>query len=288
MTHRRELSRRLASLSDIAGILSAMKSVALLETRVLGTFLEAQRRTVAGIEAAAAEFLAWWPESLGRPRDGCELCIVVGSEQGFCGDFNEVLSGRAGTLCAGGEPGGRRVVVGQRLASRLGDDPATALTLPGATVADEVPAVLLRLTTEIGRLLASEDCFGYGLSVIYHCHASGDVRRRCLLPLRDLPPPALGYPYPPELSLTPTRFLSGLTEHYLYAVLNEVLYGSLMAENRHRLAHMDRALDRLGEQTARLRLVWNSERQAEIIEEIEVILLAAGAAPGAGEGEVGG
>ena len=58
-------------------------------------------------------------------------------------------------------------------------------------------------------------------------------------------------------------------------MLNEVLYSSLMAENRRRLAHMDRALDRLEEDMARLRLTYNARRQEEITEEIEVILLSA-------------
>ena len=58
-------------------------------------------------------------------------------------------------------------------------------------------------------------------------------------------------------------------------MLNEVLYSSLMAENRQRQAHMDRALQRLEEETGKLRLDCNRRRQEEITEEIEVILLSA-------------
>ena len=54
-----------------------------------------------------------------------------------------------------------------------------------------------------------------------------------------------------------------------------------MAENRRRLAHMDRALDRLEEDTARLRLAYNARRQEEITEEIEIILLSADMLAGA-------
>jgi F-type H+-transporting ATPase subunit gamma len=69
--------------------------------------------------------------------------------------------------------------------------------------------------------------------------------------------------------------LSELTGHYLHAALNEVLYESLMAENRQRQAHMDRALQRLDDDCARLRLAYNTQRQEEITEEIEILLLAA-------------
>jgi F-type H+-transporting ATPase subunit gamma len=72
------------------------------------------------------------------------------------------------------------------------------------------------------------------------------------------------------------EFLAGLIGHYLYAALNEVLYSSLMAENRQRHAHMDSALNKLDEDRAHLRLVYNALRQEDITEEIEVILLSAG------------
>lgn len=63
--------------------------------------------------------------------------------------------------------------------------------------------------------------------------------------------------------------------HYLYAALNEVLYSSLMAENQQRHAHMDSALNKLDEDCAQLRLAYNAQRQEDITEEIEVLLLSA-------------
>ena len=91
----------------------------------------------------------------------------------------------------------------------------------------------MRLTRELGRLLDLPELAGYGLSALYHCDATGEVRMRRLLPLRDLPPPGV-LSHPPELNLPPADFLRGLTGHYLQAALNEVLYSSLMAENRQR------------------------------------------------------
>lgn len=274
MSRRREIGQRLAALTDIAGILAAMKSLALMETRLLSAFVDNQQRLVAGIEAAAADFLAWHGKFAPAPGEERELGVLVGSEQGFCGDFNEAIVARARTICAESNVLARWAVVGQRLTTKLADDPHVALALPGATVVDEVPAVLLRLTRELNRLLATEEMAGYGLSALYHCDVTGDIRLRRLLSLRDLPA-APAQAYPPELNLPPAEFLAGLTDQYLYAVLNEVLYSSLMAENRQRLAHMDRALDRLDEDRAQLRLAYNRQRQEEIVEEIEVILLSA-------------
>lgn len=275
MSRRREIARRLEALSDIGGILSAMKGLALMETRILSDFLVSQQRMVAGIEMAAADFLAWHAEFASQPVAGRELCVLVGSEQGFCGDFNEALLVRMEALGQEKDASLRWLIVGRRLAARTGERDCVALALPGAIVADEVPAVMLRLTRELSGLLTREEFAGYGLSALHHCDASGDIRMRHLLPLRDLPAPERAYAYPAELNLPPIEFLRGLTGHYLHAVLNEVLYSSLMAENQQRQAHMDRALQRLDEDSARFRLVYNSQRQEEITEEIELILLSA-------------
>ncbi len=275
MSRRRAIARRLDALSDIGGIMSAMKGLALMEVRILGDFLVSQQRMVAGIETAAADFLVWHTEFASAPVAGRELCVLVGSEQGFCGDFNETLLTRMEALCQEEDEPVRWLVVGRRLAARIGERDCVDLAQPGAIVADEVPAVLLRLTRELSGLLARDEFAGYGLSALYHCDATADLRMRHLLPLRDLPAPERAYAYPAELNLPPAEFLRGMTGHYLHAVLNEVLYSSLMAENRQRQAHMDRALQRLDDDSAGLRLSYNRQRQEEITEEIELILLSA-------------
>lgn len=276
MSRRRELSRRLGALEEISGIMSAMRGLALMEMHILQEFLLTQRRMVSSIEAAAAEFLAWHPELAPDAEPASEICILVGSEQGFCGDFNEALLRHRAAHCLSKAGGGHFLTLGNRLASRLDGDATVALRqLPGATVTDEVPTVLLRLTRELNQLLSSREMTGCGLSVLYHCDASGDIRLRHLLPLRDLSAPA-ARPYSPEINLPAEDLLTALTGHYLYAALNEVLYSSLMAESRQRHAHMDRALKKLDEDSEHLQQAYNAQRQEDIIEEIEVILLSAG------------
>lgn len=275
MSRRREIAQHRRSLADIAGIMSAMKGLALMETRVLLDLIDPQLRLVAAIESCAAHFLAWHGE-LVVPRDADaaspEIWIIVGSEQGFCRDFNETLLDRQTRLLA--DTPGRVVplLIGRRLAERGRTD--ASLALPGATVSNEVPSVLLRLTRELHRLLTDAPTRGAGVRVLYHCDASAQIRLRQLLPFADLPapPPA---PYPPRLDVDAGELLSGLTGHYLYAVLNAVLYSSLLAENRLRLVHMDSALKKLDDDSTRLQLAYNAQRQADIVEEIELVMLCA-------------
>ena len=114
------------------------------------------------------------------------------------------------------------------------------------------------------------------LTVIYH-----DLEQEQVV-VRELLPPFLNGPtsgttasYPPELNLEPPTFLLELVDHYLYAVLHEILYVSLMAENHQRMQHLDGAVRYLDEHMETLRRKANQQRQEEITEEIEVILLSA-------------
>ena len=274
MTSRREISRRIVSLDEIAGIVSAMKALALMETHRLQAFVATQEHRVAGIEEAGAEFLAWHPQLRELHAPAREICVMVGAEQGFCGDFNDALAAQYQKLGLPQRRSVQCVTIGRRLGNRLPVG-QPVLKLPGASVADEVPAVLLRLTQELNELI-SADPMTVCVSALYHCDATGEIRLQPLLPLGDLPAPGWGLRFPPELNVPPDVFFSGLVRHYLDAALNGILYSSLLAENRARQLHMDSALNKLDENREQLRRAYDARRQEDITEEIEIILLSAG------------
>jgi F-type H+-transporting ATPase subunit gamma len=82
------------------------------------------------------------------------------------------------------------------------------------------------------------------------------------------------FAHPPLLNLQPKAFLAELIDHYLFAALHQILYVSLMAENQHRVQHLEGAVRHLEDKSADLLHRCNLLRQEEIIEEIEVILLS--------------
>jgi len=96
------------------------------------------------------------------------------------------------------------------------------------------------------RQLAGDGAALFGLA---H-DAEGEPALRRLLPLS--PPPAPPFAHPPRLNLAPPVFFAELLDQYLLATLYGLLYESLAAENRQRLAHMENALDRLDETIGRL------------------------------------
>ncbi len=272
MSKRREVKERLATLDEIDGIMVAMKNLALLETRRLAAFLATQRRAVAGIEAAAQDFLSFYPEIAALPGGARQLLLVVGSERGLCGDFNETLLAPLATAMQQADT--LPVVVGRRLEAKLQGSQRITAFVEGPGVAEEVPAALVRLAGVLGKLQQQRPEEAWCIGALYHDEESGAPRLRQLLPL-ELPKTRPAYSHPPLLNLEPAQFLSQLTSQYLYAVLHEVFYASLMAENRKRLEHMDGAIRRLEKDEAKLRLRYNALRQEEIIEEIEIIMLSA-------------
>jgi F-type H+-transporting ATPase subunit gamma len=268
---RREIERQLRTLGEIRDIMNSMKTLAYMETRKLDRLLANQRELVAMIESMAGDLLAHFPALLPQARPAARMCVLVGTERGFCGDFNEVLLRRSR---ADGVAVGEAVVVGSRLALRLVEDAPPAAALGGASVSESVPGVIDALARTIAAL---QQQHGQAtLTALYHDGERGELRRRSLLPpFTDLPAPPRRFGHPPLLNQTPETFFAALLDHYLFAALHEILYASLKAENLRRVQHLDAAVHHLEDRRTDLARRVRGLRQEEIIEEMEVILLSA-------------
>ena len=277
MSQSRELQLHIAQMEEIRSILNSMKNLALIEIHKLGRFQTMQGQAAANIENAALDFLDFYPLPV-ADNNATSICILVGAERGFCGDFNEsLINAIAADACSG------IIVIGTRLCNRLVDNPLEVIaSIEGANVAEEVPAVLNRLIDTISSLAVSRGDLSdrathaattLQLTVIYHDNVPGQINRRQILPPFPQQQRTLRYGNPPLLNLTPDDFFSDLTHHYLFAVLHEIFYISLMAENQRRLQHLEGAVKHLDDETVTLRRKSQIYRQEEITEEIEVILL---------------
>jgi len=258
--------------------MTAMKSLSLVETRKLARFIGHQRRMLANIETAAADFLHFFPVAGGGEIQPAIL-LLIGSQRGFCGNFNERVLAALDALPRW-QPAPALLVVGSRLGAKLEARRGVIVSLDGPTVTEDVPAVLNRLMDALHT--ASQQLSSNGAAFFSLAHeAEGEPALKRLLPFD--PPQAPHLAHPPRLQLAPPDFFAELLDQYLLAVLYGLLYESLAAENRQRLTHMEHALDRVNETTARLALKRNALRQERIVEEIEVILSSAQAFTGRGK-----
>ena len=277
MSKRMQIQRHLGVLRDIGGIMGAMKNIALIETQKLARFLAQQHRVLASIEAVGADFLSHHHD-IGEQTQAATapVVIAVGSQRGFCGDFNESLAKALRQRWQRlGDESSRVLVVGRRLAAKLGREPRIIAAFDGPSVAEEVPLVLRRVMDAVGELLARDERNGLlGVSVFAHREGENRLDVRSLLPAPQPVDSAPRFSYPPLLNLEAPVFFAELARYYLWAQMHDVFYGSLMAENRRRLQHMQGAIQRLQEKAGELQRRCNLLRQEEITEEIEVIMLS--------------
>jgi len=275
MTRRRTLEQRRHSFGEIRNIMNSMKTLAYLEIRKLGRFLDAQRAVVAHIETVAADFLGFHSDLL-PPPDGSTrpVCLLLGSERGFCGDFNEALLERLDGFVEERRLDSPLVMAsGHKLGARVQADPRVVEAFDGATTVAEVERSLHAITRALAVLQEQHGMLS--LSVFHHDPEQEQVIITEVLPCfehcRDTEPQ---FTHAPLVHLSPQAFLVALLDHYLYSVLHEIMYVSLMAENLRRVRHLEGAVRHLDEKSAALLRKCNALRQEEIIEEIEVILLS--------------
>jgi F-type H+-transporting ATPase subunit gamma len=167
----------------------------------------------------------------------------------------------------------RLICVGHKLETLMENDERAVIFVEGASVVEEVGTVLNQIVDHLTSI--QEHCGPLNLYVLYHDDEDALINQQLLPPFQNLLDQQPQEPHAPVLNLGPEEFLLELSYHYLFVVLFEILYTSLMAESHQRVVHLDAAVRRMDEQSEELRRQGNILRQEEIIEEIEVILLSA-------------
>lgn len=283
MTRRRTLEEHRHNLGEIRGIMNSMKTLAYIETRKLARFLDSQQAMVASIEAMAADFVSFFPETLPADEGEIAVYLLVGSERGFCGNFNEsLLPAMESCVAESNHAQPMLVAIGHKLHTTMETDSRVIAHIDGANVVEEIEAVLARITQTLLTLQTTYPTLS--LFVLYHGggqpnQPGGDeqqvLMQKLLSPFQRYLDKKSDYSHAPILNIAPADFLLELTDHYLFAVLHEILYTSLMEENHRRVQHLDGAVQHLDDKENELSSQCNALRQEEIIEEIEVILLSA-------------
>lgn len=276
MSRQTDIRRHLYALREIGGVMRAMKNLSLTETHKLARVSAHQFRALSSIELALQEFAAGYPgTAASRAPAGAGLLLAIGSERGFCGDFNETVADAVRARWARADGNRERaIVVGSRLAARLGGDPRIIAAFRGPSVAEEVPQVIKQTMGALQELLTGGDGATPGALFVVSHRAEGEPPA----PRRMFPPaPQAAGKAPasvPRIYLGAHDLFGALLAHFLWAMLHASFYGSLMAENRRRLQHMEGAIRRLEERTDGLQRKVQMLRQEEITEEIEIIMLS--------------
>jgi len=258
MSQRAENAFRLELYGEINDIVSAMKNLAQVELHRVAkaeSFQQAAFKTT--LQALAA--LQHHHPNIRPLQQGRNVLLLLGSERGFCGGFNEQI---ARAFEAETENADIILLVGSRLANKVESRDSMAFFVAPST-ADEVLSCVQQMLDYLFK-------FPIPASFVLLHHNSSGVERLQLLPKPSLPD--LKPPESLRLNLAPGDLCSELHWQCLQQGLMLYLLGSLKTENRMRLQQMEGAREHLEELSHNLKLRINALRQQEIVEEIEVIL----------------
>jgi F-type H+-transporting ATPase subunit gamma len=274
-----DLRSRMRALSDIEGILNAMKNLSLVEMTKISRFYMTQQDLLRAVEEALADFQQFYgaPRERKDPASG-SIYVLIGSERGFCGGFNETIQKTFEALPIAGTPH-KLVLVGRKLALKFLQDDRVVTSLEGPSAADEIPLVISQLAKTLTRFSSSP------WKIIHNSCAGAMTRVETTSPF-EFPKRETSrkFQYPPLLNLPPSNLRPLIFEQYLFALFYGIFYQSFMAENYERLRHMDGALNKLREDEERLLRLANSLRQETITEELEIIMLSVGESKRAARG----
>lgn len=272
MTRRHELDKHHHKLREIRDIMNSMKTLAIMETHKLERFITAHEDMANNINLIAADFLQFNQHIIPPLEADKEIFILIGSEHGFCGDFNEQLDKMYTQQFNEPRETQRLLIsVGSKLHPLLSHSSSSTINIPGADIAEEISTVVEQLSLHLAQYPQATSLY-----VLHHSNLHNELAAEQLLPpFHTINNQSSTHSLPPILNMEPGEFFIELTDHYLFSALHRIFYISLMIESQRRIQHLENALQHIDDKNEELSRKINALRQEEIIEEIEVILLNA-------------
>lgn len=276
-----DIEGRLASMHDLLGVVSAMRSMAAARVQQAQAALGGIRGFTEVVDAGLAQAIALLPPGQaaggggGRARHGL---ILFTAEHGFVGGFNERLL----EALPPARPGLDLFIVGSRgiaLAGERGIEPVWSL--PMATQVSAVTDIVRRISDELYRRFDAGDLSTVGILYGgFHGGGHWTVETRSLLPLDPGQLPLPTGAAPPLTNLPPQSLVQRLVAEHFFANLAHAAMESFASENAARLATMQSARDHIAERLDDLTAVERRLRQEEITAELMELVGGAEASNG--------
>lgn len=258
------LQARIANLAQLRDLIRALRALAASHVQEAQSALPGIRRYVEVVEDSIAEGVALLEEddtSVLSESFAPTLLIVVCSEHGFAGAYNEQLLARA---AAERKPGQLLVIVGHRgamLAAEKGLD--VDHSFPMATHVGGVLGVTRRIAERLFEVSMANMVFAS-----YRRGGNFEVEARSILPLDPDLLVRSERRRPPLHHLAADALLRRLGNEYLFAEITRAVMESLASENGARLRVMEAADHNIGDQLEVLRRSENALRQEAITSEL--------------------
>ena len=270
------LTRRIRTAHDLLSVVKTMKSLAAVNIRQYERAVDSLEQYRRVVDMGWTIWLRMGRPKLPRSRNETDVCLLVGSDQGMCGQFNESLWPFA--LEQAGTGGGRQWIywsAGEKVRGILADagvDPGFHFAPPGSLNSVDQRIGELILAIEQWRSDQRMETF----AVCHHVlgkhggympvfqrilpldEAWADQRRTAAWPGRCLP----------MLGGSRAMTFAHLFRQYLFISLYRALIQSLASENAARLMAMQAAEKNILETLDDLQAMFREQRQAAITAEL--------------------
>lgn len=259
------LKARISRLGELRDLIRALRALAASHVQEAQTALPGIRGYVDVVEDVIAEGAALLPETDGTPVAstlvGGSVLILVCSELGFVGNFNERLLDRAEAERKAAQD---LIVIGRRgavLAEERGL--AVASEFPMATHVGGVLGVTRHVAERLAAVTTADIVFGR-----YIRGGSFDPAIKRILPLDPELLVGSQRRSPPLHHLAPDVLLQRLASEYLFGEITHAVMESLASENGARLRAMETADHNIGDKLDTLRREEHTLRQEAITSEL--------------------
>lgn len=277
------LKRKLDTTEALQSVVKTMKSLAASNIRQYERAVESLESYTHAVQLGFRAMLRNELPAGGMPeietgRRG--VAIIFGSDQGMCGQLNDLIAERAERELSGEDsdgPGGDTFIigVGHRVGGRLidaGFSIEKLMEVPGS--AEGITAKVQELLLDIERL--REEQSAGRVAVFYNKYESGasfSPNSFRLLPIDERwletdgeekwPSKAI-----PQYTMPAGELFAALVRQYIFIGLFRAFAESLASENASRLASMQGAEKNIEERIGELTTMYHQQRQKAITEEL--------------------
>jgi F-type H+-transporting ATPase subunit gamma len=270
MSHEREITAKIASLNELAEVVTAIRAIAASQMQQALRSIETIRNYSKLIGEALSDAALFLPGNmLPAATAGSTAIIVFGAEHGFCGGINQATLRTLQREFAETRDNPVLIVVGSRAARlcrerRLDLD----LALPMSTHYAGVTATARRVSTEVYRIIGERRVAR--VEVIY-VSSEGQflkIERQQLLPVDISTGKTPSSRLEPLINLRPRQLIDTIISEYLFAALENAAMQSFFSENLSRFRTMEAAHQNIRKKSAELAMAARHIRQEAVTNEI--------------------
>ena len=280
-----ELRRRIGSVEEMQSVVSTMKTLAAARIRQFETAAEATRAYSETVYQALQILMRNREPTTARETQIDQAsrigCVLLGSDQGFCGRFNEVVSQAVVRFVENDTETGNSaqsplmLTVGARLNQLMldsGFEIDRTIHVPKSV--SDITTVINDVTTRIEYWRSQYDV--RRIELFFNLRTSAatyDVRQHQLMPLsrqflNQLHTDKWESRCLPIHHLPWREQFTSVIGHYLFLALFRACAESLASENASRIAAMHQAEKNIDERLSGLNIQFNQNRQRAVTEEL--------------------